>query len=116
MSLIGFGVGICAEVATTSVLTPLSMVTKSGVKFIDKVVVPIGIIAISSTVGSIVANKVDNDIDEIKESINVIKEMKNREDEIKAKVKEAEEKYMKYKEESEPVTHNVFDEEVSDNG
>lgn len=103
----GIIAGLAASKYVSDTLTTLSQINKAS-KFVQKVVYPIGIFAISSAVGSAAAKEVNEQAQELKDTVNGFKEAGKQ-------FREAKEKAM-----SEEITHNVFDdavdEEVDENG
>lgn len=99
----GILAGLAASKYVSDTLTTISQINKAS-KFVQKVVYPLGIFAISSAVGNAAGKAVQEEVDSIKDTV--------------AGVKEIGKAMRKSKEAEEPETHNVFEqsEEVDDNG
>lgn len=98
----GIIAGLASAKYVSDTLTTLSQINKAS-KFVQKVVYPIGIFAISSAVGSAAAKEVNGQVQELKDTVNGFKEAGKQ-------FREAKE-----------ITHNVFEdaaneEEVDENG
>ena len=103
----GIIAGLASAKYVSDTLTTLSQINKAS-KFVQKVVYPIGIFAISSAVGSAAAKEVNGQVQEIKDTVNGFKEAGKQFREAKEAM-------------SEEITHNVFEdtaneEEVDENG
>lgn len=100
----GILAGLAASKYVSDTLTTISQINKAS-KFVQKVVYPLGIFAISSAVGNAAGKAVQEEVDSVKDTITGIKEIGK----AMREAKEAEE---------EPETHNVFEqgEEVDENG
>lgn len=103
----GIIAGLAASKYVSDTLTTLSQINKAS-KFVQKVVYPIGIFAISSAVGSAAAKEVNGQVQELKDTVNGFKEAGKQIRETKEAM-------------SEEITHNVFEdaaneEEVDVNG
>lgn len=101
----GIIAGLAASKYVSDTLTTLSTINKAS-KFVQKVVYPIGIFAISSAVGSAAAKEVNGQVQEFKDTVNGFKETGKKMRELKETALE------------EP--HNVFEdaekEGVEENG
>lgn len=111
MSVLGYGIGLCSSIATSSILSSIAVRNLTGNKFVDKFVVPVGVTFIAATVGDVVENKVDRDIRDIKNSVDLMMELHKRMKDVKVDDDAI-------NNDIHVVHHNVFesDEEVTDNG
>ena len=109
MSLIGAVVNICSFGAVGRPLKMLNACCKSGYAIIDKVIIPIGTFCVSTYIADKTEEHIVGKIDEMKESVNDIKELRKQ---IKAANMDD------ICVEDEPEVHNVFEdaEEVNANG
>lgn len=119
MEFIGMTAGICADLTTSCILSKLAYACKTGSKVIDKVVMPIGILAISGTVGYAVENHVDKEVEEFKENIEAIKKLNRMKKDLERDIQEEMEKLQRDIEEetkncTEKVIHNVFEENANE--
>lgn len=115
MGFIGMTAGICADITTSCILSKLAHACKTGSKIVDKVVMPIGILAISGTVGYAVESHINNEVEEFKENIDAIKKLNRIQKDLE---KEMEKLQRDIEEETknctEKVIHNVFEENANE--
>ncbi len=104
MSLLGLAVNLCSTASINHALKVLGSVS-SGLKFMDKVIIPIGTFCVSCYVGDKVAEHVDEQISNAKENIETIKGLRKMTKAYDAQFG---------KSNGETVIHNVFEENANE--
>ena len=67
MGIIGFGISICSQMSINRSLTLLNACNQTGIKLIDKAIIPIGTFCVSSMIGDMAGDYAERKVKEIKE-------------------------------------------------
>lgn len=111
MSFLGLAVSVCSQMSISNSLKLLNACNKSGIKLVDKYLIPFGTFCVSCYVGDKVGEHVENNVKEakekVKESIALCKDIRNG---VEQRVADE----FSVDNRADQIFHNVFDGSGSD--